>query len=77
MARSFSRLDPCDFFLWGYLKDQVFRDLPQTIPELKARICDAIANISEDTLQKVFQNIETRFSFVIRQNGDHFENLLN
>jgi len=27
---------PCDFFLWGYVKDQVYvPPLPASIPELK------------------------------------------
>ena len=77
VAYSISRLDPCDFFLWGYLKDQVFRELTQSIPELKTKISLAIATIMEETLQKVFKNIENRLSFVIRQNGGHLENLLN
>ena len=34
---------PCDFFLWGYVKDQVYvPPLPASIPELKIRIRTAI-----------------------------------
>jgi hypothetical protein len=30
---------PCDFFLWGYVKDQVYvPPLPASIPGLKVRI---------------------------------------
>lgn len=28
-------LTPCDFFLWGYLKGQVFKHRPRTVRELK------------------------------------------
>jgi len=29
--------NPCDFYLWGYVKDQVYvPPLPASIPELKA-----------------------------------------
>ena len=32
--------NPCDFFLWGYVKDQVYvRPLPASIPELKVVTC--------------------------------------
>lgn len=31
-------LNPCDFYLWGYLKDRVYRRSPRTIPELKVEI---------------------------------------
>ena len=45
-CRSFNNLPPrspdatpCDFFLWGYVKDQVYvPPLPASIPELKVRI---------------------------------------
>ena len=33
----------CDFFLWGYVKDQVYvPPLPASIPELEVRIRTAI-----------------------------------
>jgi len=36
LATSFSRCTPCDFFLWGYVKDQVYvPPLPASTPELK------------------------------------------
>ena len=45
---------PCDFFLWGYVMDQVYvPPLPASIPELKARIRTAIETITADTLQTV------------------------
>ena len=31
-------LTPCDFFLWGYLKDLVYRQRPSTIAQLRATI---------------------------------------
>jgi hypothetical protein len=35
----------CDFFLWGYVKDQVYvPPLPASIPELQLRIRTAIEN---------------------------------
>jgi hypothetical protein len=43
---------PCDFFLWGYVKDQVYvPPLPASIPELKVRIRTAIGTITADMLQ--------------------------
>jgi hypothetical protein len=35
---AFTRLEPPDFYLWGYLKDNVYENNPQTIGELKAAI---------------------------------------
>jgi len=42
---------PCDFFLWGYVKDQVYvPPLPASIPELKVQIRTAIETITADML---------------------------
>jgi len=38
----------CDFFLWGYVKDQVYFPSPP-IPEMKVRIRTAIEAITADT----------------------------
>ena len=46
---------PCDFFLWGYVKDQVYvPPLPASIAELKVRIRTAIGTITADMLQTVW-----------------------
>ena len=46
---------PCDFFVWGYVKDQVYvPPLPASIPELKVRIRTAIETITADMLEKHF-----------------------
>ena len=38
---------PCDFFLWRYVKDQVYvPPLPASIPELKIRMRTAIETIT-------------------------------
>jgi len=40
------------FFLWGYVKDQVYvSPLPTSIPELKVRIRTATETITADMLQ--------------------------
>ena len=31
-------LNPCDFYLWGYLKSVVYNPLPKTLDELKENI---------------------------------------
>jgi hypothetical protein len=38
-------LNPPDFYLWGYLKDNVYENNPQTIGELKAAITAKIREI--------------------------------
>jgi hypothetical protein len=47
-------LTPCDFFLWGYVKEQVFvPPLPQDIDELKLRIAAAIENLDRNMLERI------------------------
>jgi len=52
---------PCDFFLWAYVKDQVYvPPLPASIPELKVRIRTAIETITADVLQTVCNELDYR-----------------
>jgi hypothetical protein len=45
---------PCDFFIWSYVKDQVYvPPLPASIQELKVRIRTAIETITADMLQTI------------------------
>ena len=41
-------LTSLDFFLWGYLKSQVYTNKPQTIDALKVNITNAIQQIQPD-----------------------------
>ena len=47
-------LNPCDYFLWGYLKSVVYYPLPKTILELKANIEREMKKISKETLKMYF-----------------------
>jgi len=45
---------PCDFLLWGYVKDQVYvPPLHASIPELKVRIRTAIETITADMRNEI------------------------
>jgi hypothetical protein len=45
-------LSPPDYFLWGYLKEQVYSNGPKNLAELRTNIANAITNISPIMLQK-------------------------
>ena len=66
-------LTPCDFFLWGWAKEEVYKTKPQTIPELKERIFDVLGNVPSDFLRKTTNNIPKRLEKLIANNGGHFE----
>jgi len=67
---------PCDFFLWGYVKDQVYvPPLPASIPELKVRIRTAIQTITADMLQTVWNELDYRVDVCRITKGAHIERL--
>jgi len=42
-------MNPCDYFLWGYLKDCVYHTSPHTVQELQAEIEAVAEDITGDT----------------------------
>jgi hypothetical protein len=62
-------LTPCDFFLWGYLKDIVYRDRPATIEQLRERITQACAEIPADMCAKACENVAERYRRCIDAGG--------
>lgn len=70
-------LNPCDYFLWGYLKDRICRTAPTTLDDLKIAITQEVTAIGADTLKHVIQNFQKRVYNLVVSNGKHFENLMN
>ncbi|KAK9759089.1 hypothetical protein QE152_g242 [Popillia japonica] len=71
-------LTPCDFYLWGSLKDMVYRDGIDTLDnlEMAMAIRQRIEAIPHATLQAVCGEFEKRLRNVIAVRGAHFENLI-
>ncbi len=69
-------LSPCDFFLWGCMKDRVFATNPTSVEDLKATIMTVIQSVDVRTLWKVFQNVMKRAKACLSVEGGHFEHLL-
>jgi hypothetical protein len=66
---------PCDFFLWGYVKDEVY--VPPhhaSIPELKVRIRTAFETITAD-MQTVWNDLDYRVDVCRITKGAHIEHL--
>lgn len=69
-------LTPCDFFLWGYVKDKVFTPpMPNDIAELKDRIIIAVNSIERDMLGRVWQELDFRVDVCRVTKGAHIEDL--
>ena len=69
-------LSPCDFFLWGYLKAEVFKHRPRTIEELKEAIVEAIAGIDGGMLARVMENFRERLQMCIAREGRHLDDII-
>ena len=69
-------LTPPDFFLWGYLKERVYRGKPRSIADLKAKIESEILAIPADMLQRTFHNMERRVQVCLDAGGGHFKHML-
>jgi len=64
---------PFDFFLWGNVKDRVFSTPVPDITNLKARITDAFATITEDMLENTCREIDYRLNVLRATKGAHVE----
>jgi len=66
----------CDFFLWGYVKDQVYvPPLPASITELKVRIRTAFETITANMVQTIWNELDYRVDVYRITNGAHIEHL--
>lgn len=65
-----------DFFLWGYLKDRVFRSKPRTLPHLRNNIQEEIQAIGPDTLRKVMEQAMERARLCLANNGGHLRDII-
>ncbi len=70
-------LNPCDYFLWGYLKEKVYAHNPQSLEELENIIETEILNIPNTVLNDVIDNFQVRLQHIHRENGWHIEHILS
>ena len=72
-----SDLNPCDCFLWGYLKSKVYSPYPSTTEELKKNVRREFKKISKETIGKVVENFAARAQLVISKKGGWLEQIFN
>lgn len=66
-------LNPCDFFLWGYLKKRVYTPMPDSLDSLKANIVREFKNIPKKTLKSTFDDFYKRLEKLKINLGGHVE----
>jgi len=70
-------LSACVFFLWGYLKSQVFKaPAPYTVQELKHRIQQEVKRIPVEMLQRVMGHVRKRLIECLERNGGHLNGVI-
>jgi hypothetical protein len=68
-------LTPCDFFLWGHLKNKVYSTLPRDTDELRQRIEIEANFLREDgaLVRRVMAGMRRRMQLCVDRNGGHIE----
>ena len=69
-------LTPCDFFLCGYLKAEVYKHWPQTLKALKDAIPEEVADIPPEMTNTVMENFRKRLRQCIANNGRHLSDVI-
>lgn len=69
-------MTPLDYFLWGALKDIVYRVPPTTEENMQQRIREACTALAPETIQDATLSFINRLNYCIHVNGHHFEHLL-
>ncbi|XP_014467255.1 PREDICTED: uncharacterized protein LOC106740582 [Dinoponera quadriceps] len=69
-------LSICDFFLWGYLKEKVFKHRPHTLQELKRRIIEEVNAIPIQMCQNAARSFQNRLHQCIATGGRHLADIV-
>ena len=69
-------LTPLDFFLWGYVRDKVYADAPQSIQELKGNIRAVTDGIELQMCEHVMKNFMKWAWPCKRSRGSHINDIV-
>ena len=69
-------LNPCKFFLWGYLKSKVYINRPRSIEQLKDAICQEITAIAHEMTHQVIDNFHEHLWQYVDNNESHLTGLI-
>ncbi|GBL82308.1 hypothetical protein AVEN_252474-1 [Araneus ventricosus] len=64
---------PCDFWLWGFLKDNIYRKRSASFPDLKDSIRRYVLDIPVDSLRSAVENMALRLEHIVEHEGGHIE----
>lgn len=69
-------LNPLDYFLWGHLKNVIYKTKPANIEDVQVKIQTEINNITQETIHKVQQEFVHRLGYCQIQQGLQFDHLI-
>ena len=69
-------LTAADYFLWGYLKAQVYTHILPDINSLKNAIRQESANVTQDTLRRVMASVTGRWQQCFECHGGHLQDVV-
>ena len=66
-------ITPCDFRLWGSLKDNIYSRKPVPVVDLKDRIRSHVFEIRADSFRYAVENAVLRLGHIVKHEGGHIE----
>ena len=69
-------LSSCDFFLWGYLKGNVYVDKPRDIPQLQNAIEKELRAIPRRMCEQVMTNFSRSLNECVKNKGRHLNDVI-
>ena len=66
-------ITPRDFFLWGYVKDRVYKTPVNDMDHLKEKIREAVRSVTPVMLRNTYRELHARLVYLNENNGDHVE----
>ncbi len=76
MASQKPRPDATKFFLWSYIKENVFQHEVISLVHLKTLINETIAKIEAAMLKRVFKNMKRKIQACKQIGGGHAEHFI-
>ncbi|GBM66694.1 hypothetical protein AVEN_249517-1 [Araneus ventricosus] len=62
-------ITPCDFWLRGFLKDNIYRKRPASVPDLKDSVRLHVLDIPADSLLSAVENMVLRLEHIVEHEG--------
>ncbi|GBO27039.1 hypothetical protein AVEN_18024-1 [Araneus ventricosus] len=66
-------ITPYDFWLWGFLKDNIYPKRPAPLPDLKDSIRRHVLDTPADSLRSAVENMVLRLEHIVEHEGGHIE----